>query len=38
MYTMVVGFKKIQKFYNSAAHDLKVQVDRTSYSLADRLG
>jgi hypothetical protein len=38
MYTMVVGFKKIEKFYNFAAYGPKVQADRTSYSLADRLG
>jgi hypothetical protein len=36
--TMVVGFKEIEKVYNLATHDFKMQVNRTSCSLADKLG
>ena len=35
--TMVVALKEIEKFYNFAAYDIKVQVDRINLPLADKL-
>ena len=38
MDSMVVGFKEIEKVYNFATHDFKVQMDRKSYSPACKPG